>query len=55
MTAGQCWAVDPSGSPASTRAARPGRKMGQVTCLGASIAAALATARTIREELGIDG
>ena len=37
------------------RDARPGRKMGHVTCLGASIDEALATARTIREELGIDG
>ncbi len=37
------------------REARPGRKMGHVTCLGTSIDEALATARTIREELGIDG
>jgi 5-(carboxyamino)imidazole ribonucleotide synthase len=35
------------------REARRGRKMGHVTCLGASLDAALATARTIKRELGI--
>jgi 5-(carboxyamino)imidazole ribonucleotide synthase len=37
------------------RDARPGRKMGHVTCLGATVEDALATARTIRAELGIEG
>jgi 5-(carboxyamino)imidazole ribonucleotide synthase len=37
------------------RDARPGRKMGHVTCLGASLNEALATARAIRAGLGIDG
>ena len=36
------------------RDARPGRKMGHVTCLGATVDEALATARAIRRALGID-
>jgi crotonobetainyl-CoA:carnitine CoA-transferase CaiB-like acyl-CoA transferase len=35
------------------REPRRGRKMGHVTCLGASVDAALATASTIRRDLGI--
>jgi 5-(carboxyamino)imidazole ribonucleotide synthase len=35
--------------------ARPGRKMGHVTCLGATVEEALATARAVREALRIDG
>ncbi|MCX7891338.1 MAG: 5-(carboxyamino)imidazole ribonucleotide synthase [Burkholderiales bacterium] len=35
------------------RDARPGRKMGHVTCLGATVDEALATARAIRSSLGI--
>jgi 5-(carboxyamino)imidazole ribonucleotide synthase len=35
--------------------ARPGRKMGHVTCLGETLAAALATAREVRRVLGIPG
>jgi 5-(carboxyamino)imidazole ribonucleotide synthase len=34
---------------------RPGRKMGHVTCLGATLDDALATARAIRRALGIPG
>jgi len=34
--------------------ARPGRKMGHVTCLGATLEAALATAMAIRRDLGIE-
>ncbi|HEY2816461.1 MAG TPA: 5-(carboxyamino)imidazole ribonucleotide synthase [Casimicrobiaceae bacterium] len=34
---------------------RRGRKMGHVTCLGATLAQALATARAIKKELGIPG
>ena len=34
---------------------RPGRKMGHVTCLGATLGDALATARAIRATLGIPG
>ena len=33
------------------REARPGRKMGHVTCLGATVEEALALALTIRQEL----
>ncbi|HXT03153.1 MAG TPA: 5-(carboxyamino)imidazole ribonucleotide synthase, partial [Casimicrobiaceae bacterium] len=35
------------------RDARRGRKMGHVTCLGATLDDALATAHAIRRELGI--
>ena len=35
--------------------ARRGRKMGHVTCLGATLADALATARAIKRDLGIPG
>jgi 5-(carboxyamino)imidazole ribonucleotide synthase len=35
--------------------ARPGRKMGHVTCLGETLGAALATAREIKRVLGIPG
>ena len=37
------------------REPRRGRKMGHVTCLGATLEAALETARAIRRELGIPG
>jgi len=37
------------------REPRRGRKMGHVTCLGASVGEALATATAIRRELGIQG
>jgi len=35
------------------REPRPGRKMGHVTCLGATLADALATAAAIKRDLGI--
>ena len=35
--------------------ARRGRKMGHVTCLGATLADAIATARAVKRELGIPG
>ena len=35
--------------------ARPGRKMGHVTCLAPTLAGALATARAIKRDLGIPG
>jgi len=35
--------------------ARPGRKMGHVTCLGTTLADALATAREIKRDLGVPG
>jgi 5-(carboxyamino)imidazole ribonucleotide synthase len=37
------------------REPRRGRKMGHVTCLGATLAAALATADAVRRDLGIPG
>jgi 5-(carboxyamino)imidazole ribonucleotide synthase len=37
------------------REPRRGRKMGHVTCLGATLDEALATARAVKRELGIPG
>lgn len=37
------------------REARPGRKMGHVTCLGATLDEAIATAREVKRALGIPG